>query len=167
MKKLLIFVLFAVLCSTIQAQTGGDFTITQSVVAGGGGQNSAAGDFSLDGTIGQSIAGNALTGNPFSVTSGFWNFSPMSPTAALVGVGGRVLTANGNGITNVRVILTDQNGNLRTTQTSIGGNYKFETVEVGETYIISVSARRFTFSQPTQVLAVFEEKDDVNFIAEP
>ncbi len=66
----------------IQGQTGGNFTITQSVVAGGGGQQSAGGTFSLDGTIGQSIAGGASSGSPFSVTSGFWNFTPSAPNTS-------------------------------------------------------------------------------------
>jgi len=63
----------------VPAQTGGNFTITESVIAGGGGQNGTGGAFSLDGTIGQSIAGGALNGSPFAVTSGFWNFSPTTP----------------------------------------------------------------------------------------
>ena len=66
------FICFA---NNAQPQSGGDFTITQSIIAGGGGQNSAGGNFSLDGTIGQSIAGDVLSGNSFSVTSGFWNFT--------------------------------------------------------------------------------------------
>lgn len=167
-KKFLIFSASLLLFTTVAfGQTGGDFTITQSVVASGGGQDSAGGTFSVDGTIGQSLAGDALSGSPFSVTSGFWNFTPLAPTAAFVGVGGRVLTADGIGIINVRITMTDQNGTVRMTQTSIGGNYKFDDVEVGETYIFSVSARRFTFSQPTIVHAVFEETGDIDFIAEP
>ena len=64
------------------AQTGGNYTITQSVVAGGGGQSSTGGTFSLDGTIGQSVAGGALVGSPFSVTSGFWSFTPAAPNTS-------------------------------------------------------------------------------------
>lgn len=166
-KKFLIFSASLLLFTTAAfGQAGGTFEITQSVVASGGGQDSAGGTFSVDGTIGQSLAGDALNGSPFSVTSGFWNFTPLAPTAAFVGVGGRVLTANGNGIINVRITMTDQNGTVRTTQTSIGGNYKFDDVEVGETYIISVSARRFTFSQPIQVVAVFDNIGNIDFIAD-
>lgn len=167
MKNLIIFALFSIFISApVLAQSGGAFEIIQSVVAGGGGQDSAGGTFSLDGTVGQSIAGNASSNSTFSVTSGFWNFTPLAPTAASVGVGGRVLTANGHGIRNILIMMTNQNGTVRTTQTSIGGNYKFDDVEVGETYIFTVSARRFTFSQPTQIRAVFEETDDIDFIAD-
>ena len=80
MKKTIIFILM--LAVTLSAQTGGNYTIQQSVIAGGGGQNSTGGLYSLDGTIGQSVAGGALTGGQFSVSSGFWNFTnaPVSQT---------------------------------------------------------------------------------------
>lgn len=67
------------LTAHVFGQTGGNFAIEKSVVAGGGGQNAAGGNFALDGTIGQSAAGNALNNAPFTVTSGFWNFSPLAP----------------------------------------------------------------------------------------
>ena len=78
-KLVIMFAALSFLIVTTPAQTGGQFEITQSVIAGGGGQNATGGTFSLDGTIGQSIAGGALNGSPFSVTSGFWNFSPTTP----------------------------------------------------------------------------------------
>ncbi len=65
----------------VPAQTGGNYTVTESVIAGGGGQSSTGGAFSLDGTIGQAAAGGAMSGSSFAVTSGFWNFSPSAPAA--------------------------------------------------------------------------------------
>ncbi|MGQ0542053.1 MAG: hypothetical protein ACT4O9_09425, partial [Blastocatellia bacterium] len=44
----------------VSAQTGGTFTITKSVIAGGGGRT-AGGAFTVDGTIGQSVAGTTST----------------------------------------------------------------------------------------------------------
>jgi hypothetical protein len=58
---------------------GGIGPITSSVIAGGGG-TSAAGSFSITGTIGQSTAGPAMTGSNFSVTSGFWSAGPSGTT---------------------------------------------------------------------------------------
>ena len=52
-------------------QSGGTFTITKSVIAGGGGRTTG-GTFTLDGTIGQSVAGTNSTGGTFSLISGFW-----------------------------------------------------------------------------------------------
>ena len=64
------FLLFTSLCSTA-AQSGGTFTITKSVIAGGGGR-ATGGVFTVDGTIGQSLAGTQSTGANFTLISGFW-----------------------------------------------------------------------------------------------
>lgn len=61
----------SLLIPAANAQSGGNFTIVRSVIAGGGG-NSNGGVFNLDGTTGQCIAGSTSTGGLFSVASGFW-----------------------------------------------------------------------------------------------
>ena len=90
----------------------------------------------------------------------------VAPTAANVSLGGRITTPGGSGIRNVQVMLTAPDGQTRTAQTGTFGYYRFEAVPVGETYIISVFSRRFTFSQPTRVVAVLESVADLNFIAD-
>lgn len=157
---------FLLLVSTLEAQTGGDFTITQSVIAAGGGQNPTGGGFSVDDTIGQTLAGTPVSNGNFSVASGFWTAGSLSPTAAAVRVGGRVMTAEGSGIRNAVVTMIDENGQQRGTLTGKFGAFKFDDVAAGETYIFIVSARRFTFSQPTQVVSVLEETGEINFIAD-
>ncbi|MGI8788907.1 MAG: carboxypeptidase-like regulatory domain-containing protein [Pyrinomonadaceae bacterium] len=165
-KIVIVFLALLFLAASVSAQSGGGFEITQSVIASGGGQNSASGAFSLDGTIGQSLAGNALTGNPFAVTSGFWNFTPLAPTAASVTIGGYVRTAGGRGIRNVRVTLTAPSGETQFAATSLFGYYHFDNTSVGETYIISVYAKRYTFAQPTIIRTVLEEVNDLDFVAD-
>jgi hypothetical protein len=59
------------LLSMVAAQSGGPFTITKSVIATGGGR-STAGVFTLDGTIGEPLAGTVSTGGTFKVSGGFW-----------------------------------------------------------------------------------------------
>jgi hypothetical protein len=88
-----------------------------------------------------------------------------APTAATVAVSGYVTSALGRGISGVVLSLTDSQGNTRTTSTATGGYYRFEDVQAGETYILSASGKRYTFSQPVQILNVNEETDAVNFIA--
>ncbi|CAN5439737.1 hypothetical protein BH20ACI1_BH20ACI1_14230 [soil metagenome] len=88
-----------------------------------------------------------------------------APTAASVSIGGRVMTASGRGIRNVYITLTDSNGNNRLAVSTAFGYYRFEDVAAGETYIISASAKQYTFSQPTQVLNINEDADGINFIA--
>jgi hypothetical protein len=88
-----------------------------------------------------------------------------APTAATVVVSGHVTTLLGRGISGVNLSLTDSDGNTRTTVSTAGGYYQFTDVRVGETYIISASGKRFTFSQPVQVLNISEETNGVDFIA--
>jgi len=89
-----------------------------------------------------------------------------APTAAAVSISGRVLTANGSGIRGAIVTLTDMNGNTLTGQTGTFGNYRFEGVEAGKTYVISIISKRFAFEQSSQVLTVDDDLADVNFIAQ-
>jgi len=100
----------------------------------------------------------AATSGTVTVTAG--------PTAAGVSVGGRVVTSLNRGIRNARVTLTDSQGNTRFAMTTSFGYYNFADVAAGETYIISVAARRYRFTQPTQVLSVTENLTSVDFIAE-
>jgi uncharacterized repeat protein (TIGR01451 family) len=86
-------------------------------------------------------------------------------TAATVAVSGRVMTASGGGITRVRVTLTDSQGNVRTAFTTSNGEYRFDDVEVGATYILTATGKHYTFSQPMQVLSINDETDGINFVA--
>ncbi len=92
-------------------------------------------------------------------------FEQQAPTAATVSVGGRVMTASGGGIMNVRLSLTDSRGQVRTATTTASGYYQFDDVQAGDTYILTATGKRYTFSQPSQVLNVNEETTEVNFIA--
>jgi len=52
-----------------------EFEITRSTIDGGGAMESAGGDFSLSGTIGQPDAG-VMAGGEFQLTGGFWFETP-------------------------------------------------------------------------------------------
>ncbi|HEX8637241.1 MAG TPA: carboxypeptidase-like regulatory domain-containing protein, partial [Pyrinomonadaceae bacterium] len=86
--------------------------------------------------------------------------------AAAVTIGGRVLTANGRGISRAKLVLTNQFGEARQALTNSFGYYRFEGVAAGETYVLSVSAKTHTFSQPTIVLSVLDEIAEMNFVSE-
>jgi subtilisin-like proprotein convertase family protein len=87
-----------------------------------------------------------------------------TPTAAGVEVSGRVVTAEGYGLRNARVVLTDSNGVARTAITSSFGYYRFEDVPAGETYVIGVVSKRYTFT--SRILEVLDNLADVDFMAE-
>lgn len=86
-------------------------------------------------------------------------------TAATVSIGGRVVTAKGGGIGNARVSLTDSQGNTKSALTDSSGYYRFTDIPAGETYILNVSAKRFAFQIPTQILSATDDETEMNFIA--
>lgn len=88
-------------------------------------------------------------------------------TAANVSVGGRIVDANGNGIANARVLMTDSGGNLRTAATGPFGYYLFQDVEAGGTYTVSVSAKGRIFGQSSVLVTPSDSVGDLNFVAEP
>ena len=91
-------------------------------------------------------------------------FVAAGPTAAGVSISGRVIMPQELGLTNALVTLTDSQGNSRTILTRKLGNFRFEDVAAGETYIISVTARRYTFA--SQVVTPIEDIADLSFSAQ-
>jgi len=87
-----------------------------------------------------------------------------APTAAAVSVSGRAVTPNGRGIANIIITMTDSEGNVRTTMTNSFGYYKFQDVMAGATYIFTARGKRYKFSQPSQVMNINDETNNINFI---
>lgn len=166
----------ACLCVTIfagfanaQIASGGNYKLTQTSIAGGGASGagaSAGGNYSLEGTIGQNAAGTKQQNSPNTFQPGFWTMQTFAPTAAGATVIGRVLTTNGDGIAKARITLTSGSGQMRTAISSAFGYFQFDDVATGETYIFSVLAKRYAFSQPVQVRSIFEDTDDIFFTAD-
>jgi len=95
------------------------------------------------------------------------DFTAFAPTAASVLVGGRVLTAEGEGISKARISIADASGNIRAAVTNPFGYYRFDDVEVGGFYLISVEAKQYQFENPTRTVSVVDELTDVDFTAMP
>jgi len=87
-----------------------------------------------------------------------------APTAAKVKVAGRVLDANGRGVSRATVTLTNGD-NVLTAQTSSMGGFSFAEVESGETYILRASSPYYSFSPV--VLNVLDEITNVEIRANP
>ncbi len=102
-------------------------------------------------------------GDPQAMTN-TGQFTVMGTTAAGAAIGGRVMTESGRGIRSVRITLTDSSGNVRTATTTAFGYYRFKDVPAGQTYIVSAFGKRYTFSQPSQVLNITGNLTDINFI---
>lgn len=150
--------------ASAQIAEGGSFTLEQSVIATGGGKSSG-GNFVVEGTNAQAIAGTRSADSTKGLHGGFWNGSPLAPTAANVSIGGRVLTAEGQGIRNALVTLTDGGGAIHTTVTGTFGYYNFAEIQIGQTVIVSVTAKRYAFAQPAVVLSLTENVSEINFIS--
>lgn len=92
-----------------------------------------------------------------------YTFAP-AVVASNVSVSGRVSTNDGRGLTNAYVTLTDSQGATRIARTSAFGYFRFDDVEVGQNYIVSISSKRFQFTP--QVVAVNDEITDLTFVAQ-
>ena len=90
-----------------------------------------------------------------------------APTAALVGIGGSVETAIGYGIRNAYVTFVDSDGQTRSARTNQFGYFRFEDVEVGNTYIFNVWHKQYVFPNSPRVLQVDDRIDKLVFRASP
>ncbi len=115
---------------------------------------------------------NDQRGAPFlrnsggAVDKGAFEFTP-GPSAAGVSLSGRVVTGFGRGVS--RVFVTLSGGPLAEpmqTFTSTFGYYTFNDVPAGQSYIISVSAKRYVFANPTLVVNVDDNLSGLDFVAE-
>ncbi|CAN5230400.1 hypothetical protein BH10ACI1_BH10ACI1_27580 [soil metagenome] len=100
----------------------------------------------------------------YNNAAGTVTLSVAAPVAASVPISGRVVTQDGRAIAKARVSITNPNGETRTVLTNSFGYYQFEDVEVGETYTINVSSKRYTFAK--RIVQVFDEISDLDFTAE-
>jgi hypothetical protein len=89
------------------------------------------------------------------------------PTAANVSIGGRVYSPYGSPLSNAMVSIYDTQGNLEMTRTNPFGYYSFDNIEVGRTYIVAVSSKRFYFSNSVQVIFVTDAMESLDFFADP
>ena len=158
---------------TIALQSTNPVTVTVS----NGGTPLGAGDYTL---ISKGISGGVTGTAPTSLTvngdgiamgntaslqivNGSLILHVLGTTAAAVNVGGRVTGAKGRGISGALVTMTEDNGNSYSAQTDSSGYYLFEGVEVGQTLIFNVRAKRYNFTQPMQVVSLTGETITVNF----
>jgi hypothetical protein len=81
-------------------------------------------------------------------------------------IAGQVTTAGGVGIRNARVVVSG--GGLpqpRVAQTSSFGYYYVEGLPIPQTYTVTVFSKTYTFSNPSQVINLTTDNNNVNFTA--
>jgi hypothetical protein len=150
-------------------------------IAAAGGNNSITGTGTLLNlrftVIGQPRATSGLNfinvlseddnGTGITTTPSNGLFTVTNPTAAGVSVSGRILTSDSRPIRNVLISIKDDSGETQTALTGPFGYYRFENVVAGRTYVLTVSSRRYRFSQPSVIRTVSDDLTGVDFVAEP
>lgn len=94
----------------------------------------------------------------------FFFINSFAPTAADVSVGGRIFDAEGCAIRNAAVYLMLVNGQTLTARSSSFGYYRFDEIGAGQTVIVSVSSKSYSFAP--QVLTLIEDVTNVDFVAQ-
>ncbi|MDQ3130909.1 MAG: carboxypeptidase regulatory-like domain-containing protein [Acidobacteriota bacterium] len=151
------------------------FRVLADLPASGGGQTFGLGAQTIL-TIDFTVVGNPPSTTQLSLTSIFVSSVTGSnlpttttsatvlvgPTASGAEIGGRIVTAQGRGVSRAQVKLTDQNGEVRYALTNPFGYYRFNDVMVGQTCVISVSAKGF--QSTSAVRTITGDLAEVDFI---
>jgi hypothetical protein len=135
--------------------TGGFIAAEQQVQLPHNTLSLVLGDFNNDGRLDMTTTG--LGGVAPGVRLG------QCTTPLGMSVSGRVLSSDGRGIRNARVLLTDDQGVSVKAITGPRGSYQFDNVESDRTYIISVASRRFQFEP--RIVTIADEIADMDLIA--
>ncbi len=98
-------------------------------------------------------------------TTAFQLTNAFAPTAAEVSINGRILTPDGRGLAGATVIVTTQDGGRRSARSNGFGYYGFDGLTAGETIILEVASRRYSF-QP-QALTLSSNLVDFDLVALP
>lgn len=107
------------------------------------------------------------TGADHGISIDDFSVTPRATTSALATVAGRVVSANGRPISNAAVTISG--GGMQvpmTVSTGHFGYYSFEGLATGQSYIVTVGAKRHTFANPARVVNVQDDVVDTNFTAE-
>lgn len=87
----------------------------------------------------------------------------VAPTPAPANLGGRIVDATGRGVFGVRVTAASADGTTFTTVSNSFGYYRFESLPIGTTYIITPFHRRFTFTPESRTHNHLDEALDIDF----
>lgn len=99
----------------------------------------------------------SVTGPPTTVCN-------IAPTAAAVSLSGRVFNQSGMFLGHVTISLVDINGVTRSALTGSFGYYSFEGLASGQTYILSATAKGYTFAP--RVVTLNDEVSGFDLIAD-
>lgn len=156
--KLTLAICFAVLllCITGAETFAQAYSIDRSVIGSGG--RASNGTIVLDSVIGQPASGPVSTSGTLTLTPGFLQYD-----ADFVSVSGRVTTSEGRGVTNALVHITGPNVDI-VVLTGRLGRFTFNSIRNNQTYLITVSSRRFQFANNPRMVFVGDNVAGIDFI---
>jgi uncharacterized delta-60 repeat protein len=109
--------------------------------------------------------GKIIVGGGMRSTFGLVRYQG-TPIAANAGISGRITTASGRGIQNVSVQISGGNlAETRYVKTNAFGYYRFQDLQVGQNYVVGVSAKRYSFANPTRVITLNENLTGEDFVS--
>ena len=165
MKSFFIFNILAVSLTSpsVHPQSGGSYQIERSVISSGG-QQSSAGQYTVNGTKGQAVVAPSAFGGVYTVESGFW-FEDLGPTAAMTSISGRVADELGQGVAGATMTLTSADGQIYRVRTSSLGFFRFDDIEAGRTYTLTFQRKGMRFLQPSILIVLNEEVIGLEILA--
>jgi subtilisin-like proprotein convertase family protein len=121
----------------------------------------ASGSFFPVGDTLVTVTATNSTSAPAAAITKTFNVHVNAVTAANVSVAGRVTTADGAGLRNAVVSIRDQQGNTKMAITNAFGYFRFDAVEAGSNYLVSVTAKRYSFQ--SQLIQLTDNVTDLSF----
>jgi hypothetical protein len=141
---------------------------------GGTGSETLMGNFGLtnaNGTWSLYLRDDAGVYTPAAITGcigGGWGLEFLESTAANAYISGRVTTADNRGIRNAKVVISGESlPQPRIATTGTFGYFSFEGLQTGQTYVVTVNSKRYSFSSPSRVVSLIDNVVDANFVADP
>jgi len=100
--------------------------------------------------------------------NGGWQLEFLTRTAASVSLSGRVTTADDRGIRNAKVMITGESlDHAIIATTGSFGYFSVDGLTSGQTYVVTVTFKRYNFSLQSRVVTLVDNLADVNFVADP
>lgn len=104
-------------------------------------------------------------GQPWGLAIDDLSVSVVGASAADATISGRVTDSYGRAISSAAISVQDLAGKRKVAYTNTFGYYSVTGLDVGQTYVLGVSARRYTFANPSMVINLSDNFGGANFTA--
>lgn len=118
------------------------------------------------------MMGEGTSGNMTGVGAGSPNLmlftDQFAPTAGNASIEGTVQLASGRGLKGITLTLQNATASeFKTTVTNAFGRYRFDDLEVGDFYVLSIQSKRYRFPNSPYAFTLSEDLTSTTFIGTP